>query len=112
MRDEFQEPVMTMNPLAPEDLFYIIFWNCKNDCGLWYGCRIVGLQCSLVCGQCNGQAYLNASLYQSDINEDGTFDPEILEELETNVVKDDSTEKIEILYRMEDDYEEEKENWN
>ena len=56
------------------------------------------------------QVCLNTSPYQTDINEDGLFDPEILEELETNVVKDENTEKMEILQRLEADYEEEKKN--
>ena len=109
MCDEFLEPCYD-NPPAPEELFDTIFWNCKNDCVLRCGCRKAGLQCSLACGQCNGQAYLNASPYQSDINEARTFDPEILEELETNVVEDENTEKFEILQRLEDDYGEKKEN--
>ena len=68
------------------------------------------MQCSLACGQCNRQAYLSALPYQSDINEGGTFDTEILEELETNVIEDENAEKFEILQRLKDDYEEEKEN--
>ena len=110
MRDEFLKSVMTMNPPAPEELLNTTFWSCKNGCGSRCRCRKAGLQFSLTCDQCNGQAYLNASPHQNDINEDGTFDPEILEELETNVVKDENTEIFEILQRLEDDYEEEKEN--
>lgn len=109
MRDEFLEPVMTMNPPAPEELLNTIFCNCKNGCGSRCGCRKAGLQCSLACGQCNGQACLNASPYQSDLNEDGTFDPEILEELETNVVEDENAEEFEILQPLEDDDDEEEE---
>lgn len=79
MSDKFLESVMTMNPPAPKELLNIIFCNCENGCGSRFGCRKAGLQCSLVCGQCDGQAFLNASPYQIDINEDDTFDPEILE---------------------------------
>ncbi|KAI4488083.1 hypothetical protein M0804_004931 [Polistes exclamans] len=109
MRKEFLEPVMTMNPPAPEELLNKIFCNCKNGCGSRCGCRKAGLQCSLVCGQCNGQACLNALPYQSDLNEDGTFDPEILEELETNVVEDENAEEFEIVQPLEDDDDEEEE---
>ena len=100
---------MTMNPPVPEELLNTIFWNCKTGCGSRCGYRIAGLQCSLACGQCNAKAYLIASSCQSDMNEDGTFNPETLEELETNVVEDENTQKFEILQRLEDDYEEEKE---
>ncbi|GBP43082.1 hypothetical protein EVAR_96344_1 [Eumeta japonica] len=65
------------------------------------------LQCSLACGQCNGQACLNASPYQSDINEDGTFDPEILEDLKTNVIEDENEKEFEIPQRPDDDDDEE-----
>ena len=101
---------MTINPLDPEELLNKILWNCKNGCGSRCGCRKEVLRCSLACGQCNGQACLKASPYQSDTNKDGTFDTEILEELETNVIEDENTEKFEILQRLEVDYKEEKEN--
>lgn len=103
MCDEFLELVMTMDPPCPEELLNTIFYKCKNGCSSRCGCRKAGLQCSSVCGQCNGPACLNASPYQSDINEDDTFYPETLEELETNVVEDENPEKSEILLRLEDD---------
>ncbi|CAG4954975.1 unnamed protein product [Colias eurytheme] len=62
------------------------------------------------CGQCNGQACLNALPYQSDISEDGTFDSEIMEELETNVVEYDNEDQFEIYQQPEDDDEEEEDN--
>ena len=55
-----------------------------------------------------GKLILMLCPYQNDINEDGTFDPEILEELEKNVFEDENTEEFEILQRLEDDDEEEK----
>ncbi|KOB66328.1 Uncharacterized protein OBRU01_21377, partial [Operophtera brumata] len=70
----------------------------NSGCGPRYGCRKAGLQCSLACGQCNGQACLNALPYQTDINEDGTFDPEIMEELETNLVEDDNEDHFLHVY--------------
>lgn len=110
MRNDFLEPIMTILPPAPEDLLNTIFCNCKSGCGSRCGCRKAGLQCSLACGQCNGQACLNALPYQSDINEDGTFDPEIMEELETNVVEDDNEDQFEIYQQPEDDDEEEEDD--
>ncbi|GBP05331.1 hypothetical protein EVAR_61630_1 [Eumeta japonica] len=106
MHHGFLEPTTTILTPAPNDLLNTIFCNCKNGCGSRCGCRKSGLLCSLACGQCNGQACLNASLYQSDINEDGTFDPEILEDLERNV-EDENDEEFEIPQRPGDDDEEE-----
>lgn len=107
MHHGFLEPTTTILPPTPNDLLNTILCNCKNGCGSRCGCRKSGLPCSLACGQCNGQACLNASPYQSDINEDGTFDPEILEDLETNVVEDENEEEFEIPQRPDDDDEEE-----
>ena len=59
--------------------------------------------------QSNGHPCLNALSYQSDINENGILDPEILEELEKNVVEDEITEEFEILKRMEDHDDDEEE---
>ncbi|GFY37370.1 uncharacterized protein TNIN_401751 [Trichonephila inaurata madagascariensis] len=53
----------------------------------------IGLQCSLACGQCNGQACFSASRYESDLDEDCTFDPKILQDLETNILDDENNEK-------------------
>ncbi|KAK4887803.1 hypothetical protein RN001_004074 [Aquatica leii] len=71
---------------------------------------LLGMQCSLAYGQCNGQACLNASPYQSDVNEDAALDLEILENLETNIVEDETEEKLEILQLQEDDDVDEEEN--
>lgn len=110
MQNDFLEPIMTILPPAPENLLNTIFCNCKSGCGSRCGCRKAGLQCSLACGQCNGQACLNALPYQSAINEDGTLDPEIMEELETNVVEDDNEDQFEIHQQPEDDDAEEEDD--
>lgn len=52
-----------------------IFCNCKDGCGSRYGCRKAGLQCSLACGQCNGQACLNALPYQSNVTQLTIMEP-------------------------------------
>nr|CAI5852294.1 unnamed protein product [Callosobruchus analis] len=74
MRNGFLEPVTTITPPAPDELLNIIFCNYKSGRGSRCGCRKAGLQCSLACGQCNGQACLNAVAYETDVNEDRTFD--------------------------------------
>lgn len=65
------------------------------------------MQYSLACGQCNGQACLKVLPYQSDVNEDRTFDSETMEDLERNILEDDKEEDLEKLQRSEDDDEEE-----
>nr|CAI5866577.1 unnamed protein product [Callosobruchus analis] len=86
--------------------------NCKSGCRSRCGCRKAGLQCSLACVQCNGQACLNAVAYETDVNEDRTFDPEIMEQLETNVIEYDNEDNndLETLELREDDDDEEDEN--
>lgn len=43
-----------------------------------------GLQCSSVCGQCNGQACLNTSSYPKNLNEESEIESEVLKDLEPN----------------------------
>ncbi|GFS43001.1 SWIM-type domain-containing protein [Trichonephila inaurata madagascariensis] len=52
----------------------------------------LGFATSYACGQYNGQAFFNASRYESDLDEDYTFDPEILQDLETNIFDDENNE--------------------
>uniref|UniRef100_A0ABM1HVZ4 Uncharacterized protein LOC107064220 n=1 Tax=Polistes dominula TaxID=743375 RepID=A0ABM1HVZ4_POLDO len=110
MRNKFLEPITTIFAPALEELLNTIFCNCKSGCCSRFRCRKSGLQCSLACSQCNGQTCFNALPYQSDVNEDRTLDPEIMKDLETNVVKDNKKEDFEILQRSEDDDEEEEDN--
>ncbi|GFY54545.1 uncharacterized protein TNIN_441451 [Trichonephila inaurata madagascariensis] len=91
--NEFLEPITAILSPAPDELLNTIFCNCKNSRGSRCGCRKSGLQCSSACGQCNGQACFNASRYESDLDEDCTFDPEILQDLETNILDDENNEK-------------------
>ncbi|GFY42739.1 hypothetical protein TNIN_7001 [Trichonephila inaurata madagascariensis] len=56
------------------------------------GCRKSGLQFSSGCDRCDGQACFNALRYESDLNENCTFDPEILQDLETNILDDENNE--------------------
>ncbi|GFY41262.1 uncharacterized protein TNIN_343811 [Trichonephila inaurata madagascariensis] len=93
LRNEFLEPITTVLSPAPDELLNTIFCNCKNGCGSRCGCRKLGLQSSLGCGQCNGQACFNDSRYESDLDEDCTFDPKILQDLETNILDDENNEK-------------------
>ncbi|CAH0555189.1 unnamed protein product [Brassicogethes aeneus] len=85
LENETLIPVTTLLPPAPDELLTSIFCNCKNGCGSRCGCRKSGMQCSLACGQCNGNACLNAISYPSDVNEDNAYDPEIFEDMTINV---------------------------
>ena len=69
------------------------------------------MQCTLACGQCNGQACLNAVVLQDDPEEDTAFDPEILEDLGTMMQKnEDDEDEIEIFYFPGDEEEEKEED--
>lgn len=114
LQNEILEPTTTLLPPAPDELLNTIFCNCKNGCGSRCGCRKSGLQCSSACGQCNGQACLNASSYPNDLDEESEYVPEIVEALETNVTdNEDDDNEFEIQVQRpeeEDDDEEEDEN--
>jgi hypothetical protein len=49
------------------------YFPSKKGCGSSCGCRNLGLQCSSVYGQCNGQACLNASPYPDDLKEESEY---------------------------------------
>nr|CAI5821047.1 unnamed protein product [Callosobruchus analis] len=84
MRNGFLEPVMTILPPAPDELLNTILCNRMSGC----------------------------VAYETDLNEDRTFDLEIMKELETNVIEDDNEDnnELEILELREDDDDEEDEN--
>jgi hypothetical protein len=69
LQNDILEPTTALLPLAPEKLLYRISCNCKKGRGSSCGCRKLGLQCSSVCGQYNGQACLIASSYLDDLKE-------------------------------------------
>lgn len=49
-------PIKTAVPPAPQELFKMIFCNCKKGCG----CRRVGLFWNVTCGICNGDNCQNS----------------------------------------------------
>lgn len=83
-------------PPAPDELLDTICCNFKNGCCALCGFRILGLQCSLALGQCNGKDCLNTSSYQSDLYEESAFDSEILDGLETNILDNEDDNELEI----------------
>lgn len=46
-------PVTTLAPAAPDKLLQLISCKCKKDCSRACGCRKAGLQCSIICTNCN-----------------------------------------------------------
>ena len=49
------EPLQTNLPPAPNTLMKVIRCNCKTDCDTRRcTCRKLGLECSVVCGECKG----------------------------------------------------------
>lgn len=67
LKDNCLEPIQTLLPPAPEKLLNTIFCNCKKGCNNNCGCRKVGLFCSQVCSNCQGQSCSNV---ESNIEED------------------------------------------
>ncbi|KAL4718517.1 hypothetical protein ACJJTC_010356 [Scirpophaga incertulas] len=76
-----------------------IFCNCKTDCSKNCGCQKVGLYCSPVCINCQGQTCLNIELNTIeeniyDINE------ETIEE-QTEILQEEKSEDEEIIVEVE-----------
>lgn len=88
LQNKILEPITTLLPPAPDELLNTIFCNCKKGCGAKCGCRKVGLQCSPVCGQCQGQACLNASVVLDDAEEICEDEPECALDTETENVNE------------------------
>jgi len=65
-KDNSLEPIQTLLPPAPEKLLNTIFCNCKKGCNYNYGCKKVGLFCSLVCNNCRGQSCSNVEPNTAD----------------------------------------------
>lgn len=56
---EVLTPVTAEKAIAPEFILKMIFCNCKTDCGKLCSCRKSGLNCSNLCGQCQGNSCSN-----------------------------------------------------
>ncbi|KAL4719828.1 hypothetical protein ACJJTC_012796 [Scirpophaga incertulas] len=99
LNDDCLEPIQTLLPPAPEKLLNTIFCNCKTDCSKNCGCQKVGLYCSPVCINCQGQTCLNIELNTIeeniyDINE------ETIEE-QTEILQEEKSEDEEIIVEVE-----------
>lgn len=59
--------------------------------------------------QCNEQACLNALLYQNNLDEYRAYDPEILENLEINVINNQDDDNVFDILERPDEHDEDKE---
>ncbi|GBM17756.1 hypothetical protein AVEN_99640-1 [Araneus ventricosus] len=66
LKDNGLEPIQTLLPSAPEKLINTIFCNCKKGCNYNCGCKKVGLFCSQVCTNCQGQFCSNVESNTTD----------------------------------------------
>ncbi|XP_072387211.1 uncharacterized protein [Diabrotica undecimpunctata] len=112
MQNEFLEPITTLLPPAPEELLNTIFCNCKKSCGSNCGCRKSGLQCTLICGQCNGQSCLNASSTSDDFNEESEYAPDILEYFYSDTLINENDDDESDIEQSEEEEEEDDEEEN
>ncbi|KYQ49578.1 hypothetical protein ALC60_11363 [Trachymyrmex zeteki] len=66
------EPVCNKSEPAPQDLLKILACKCKGRCGAACGCRKVGLTCSSICKNCDGESCDNTPSIDEDVvdNED------------------------------------------
>jgi hypothetical protein len=67
IQDNILVPVETEQPVAPNSLLKLVSCGCKGDCGKACGCYKLGLHCTRMCSQCEGQTCKNIA---DDINED------------------------------------------
>lgn len=62
-------PVISMKPMAPDNLLSMVSCSCKTGCGLYCGCRKSGFTCSAMCEHCNGLSCTNPLQYHDDFND-------------------------------------------
>lgn len=104
--DNTLEPIKTLLPPAPEKLLNTIFCNCKKGCSAKCGCKKVGLLCSLVCTNCQGQSCSNVQFstteedscdFNEETNDSVTFEQFLniqQEEEEEDEIEEDLTVEV------------------
>ncbi|GFS53932.1 hypothetical protein TNIN_371101 [Trichonephila inaurata madagascariensis] len=110
LRNEFLELIMTILPPAPEELLKTIYCNFKNSCGSRCGCKKSGCNVLQLVPSIMGNFFQCFGI-ESDLDEDRTFDPEILQDLETNILDGENNEnESEIFEGLEDNGEKKEKN--
>lgn len=107
LTDNYLEPIQTLLPPSPEKLLNTIFCKCKTDCSKNCGCQKVGLFCSPVCINCQGQTCSNIETDTTDediydINEE-TIDASLFLEQRTKILQEEENEDEEIIVEVEID---------
>ena len=105
LTDNYLEPIQTLLPPAPEKLLNTIFCNCKTDCSKNCGCQKVGLFCSPVCINCQGQTCSNIELNTTDEDiydvDEETIDASLFLEQRTEILQEEENEDEEIIVEVE-----------
>lgn len=60
-RDSNLLPKTTSQPIAPNFVLEMIYCNCKSSCNKLCSCVKSNINCSNLCGTCNGISFNNAS---------------------------------------------------
>lgn len=71
-KDQLLPVTTTMEP-APQNLLKLILCNCKTDCSKQCECKRAGLQCSAMCGHCQGLDCNNSPTCDDKSDEDCDF---------------------------------------
>lgn len=90
MRGGVLLPIPTLDQPASDELLHLLYCNCKSDCIRNCACRKAGLECTPMCGKCNGYACSNAPRPDDDAyetSEDTPFDTDT----DTESEEEDST---------------------
>jgi len=61
LRENMMLPVETDQPVAPESILKLVSCGCKAGCGKACGCWKLGLHCTAMCSQCEGQTCKNVA---------------------------------------------------
>lgn len=105
LTDNYLEPIQTLLPPAPEKPLHTIFCYCKADCSKNCCCQKVGLFCSTVCINCQGQTCSNIELNTTnediyDVDEE-TIDASPFLEQRKEILQEEENEDEEIIEEVD-----------
>lgn len=66
IQDNMMVPVETDQHVAPDSILKLVSCGCKGGCGRACGCRKLGLHCTPMCSQCEGQTCTNITHVHDD----------------------------------------------
>lgn len=103
--DNTLELIKTLLPPAPEKLLNTIFCNCKKGCSANCGCKRVGLFCTPICTNCQGQSCSNIDLNTDEDFDEETTDASVIDgfpDIPQEDEKEESEEDITVEVSFED----------